>query len=110
MEVIHDAFQPLSYWSEFETPPEWQGVMMGMQLPPRADYLLRSFQIPTTTLSSATQGLQCHGISMFKLCAPEDLRSQTLTSGLSLENGQPCSLTVPKMSMVEERVRDTTVH
>jgi hypothetical protein len=110
MQVIHDAFQSLSYWNEFETSPEWQGVMMGMQLPPRPDYLLRSLQIPTTTLSTAMQELQCHGISKFKPRALEGLRSQTLTSGLLLENGQPCSLTAPNMSTVEERVRDTTVH
>jgi len=25
---LHDAFQPLSYWNGFETPPNWQGVAM----------------------------------------------------------------------------------
>ena len=24
--LIHDAFQPLSYWSGFMQPPNWQGV------------------------------------------------------------------------------------
>ncbi|KAH7930933.1 glycoside hydrolase family 5 protein [Leucogyrophana mollusca] len=28
VELIHDAFQPLSYWSGFETPTGWQGVAM----------------------------------------------------------------------------------
>ncbi|KAH7910928.1 glycoside hydrolase family 5 protein [Hygrophoropsis aurantiaca] len=28
VELIHDAFQPLSYWSGFETPSTWQGVAM----------------------------------------------------------------------------------
>jgi glucan 1,3-beta-glucosidase len=26
--LLHDAFQPLSYWSGFQTPPNWQGVAM----------------------------------------------------------------------------------
>lgn len=26
--LLHDAFQPLSYWNGFETPPNWQGVAM----------------------------------------------------------------------------------
>ncbi|KZT73339.1 glycoside hydrolase family 5 protein [Daedalea quercina L-15889] len=26
--LLHDAFQPLSYWSGFETPSNWQGVAM----------------------------------------------------------------------------------
>ncbi|KDQ63245.1 glycoside hydrolase family 5 protein [Jaapia argillacea MUCL 33604] len=26
--LLHDAFQPFSYWSGFETPPGWQGVAM----------------------------------------------------------------------------------
>lgn len=28
LEVIHDAFQPLSYWNGFETYPNFEGVMM----------------------------------------------------------------------------------
>ncbi|KIJ66234.1 glycoside hydrolase family 5 protein [Hydnomerulius pinastri MD-312] len=28
VELIHDAFQPLSYWSGFETPPSFNGVAM----------------------------------------------------------------------------------
>ncbi|KIM70272.1 glycoside hydrolase family 5 protein [Scleroderma citrinum Foug A] len=28
LELIHDAFQPLSYWSGWETPPNFQGVAM----------------------------------------------------------------------------------
>ncbi|KAI6120651.1 glycoside hydrolase family 5 protein [Pisolithus croceorrhizus] len=28
VEMIHDAFQPLSYWNGWETPPNFQGVMM----------------------------------------------------------------------------------
>ncbi|KAH8102402.1 exo-beta-1,3-glucanase [Cristinia sonorae] len=26
--LLHDAFQPLSYWKGFQTPPQWQGVAM----------------------------------------------------------------------------------
>ncbi|EMD32559.1 glycoside hydrolase family 5 protein [Gelatoporia subvermispora B] len=26
--LLHDAFQPLSYWSGYQTPPNWQGVAM----------------------------------------------------------------------------------
>ncbi|KAF9469829.1 exo-1,3-beta-glucanase [Collybia nuda] len=26
--LIHDAFQPLSYWNGFMSPPNWEGVMM----------------------------------------------------------------------------------
>ncbi|PIL31368.1 hypothetical protein GSI_06067 [Ganoderma sinense ZZ0214-1] len=26
--LLHDAFQPLSYWDGFQTPPAWQGVAM----------------------------------------------------------------------------------
>ncbi|KAI0654497.1 exo-beta-1,3-glucanase [Cubamyces menziesii] len=26
--LLHDAFQPLSYWQGFQTPPNWQGVAM----------------------------------------------------------------------------------
>ncbi|EKM61608.1 glycoside hydrolase family 5 protein [Phanerochaete carnosa HHB-10118-sp] len=26
--LLHDAFQPLSYWNGFQTPPGWQGVAM----------------------------------------------------------------------------------
>ena len=26
--MIHDAFQPLSYWNEFMSPPDWQGVIL----------------------------------------------------------------------------------
>ncbi|KAK7695059.1 hypothetical protein QCA50_002248 [Cerrena zonata] len=26
--LLHDAFQPLSFWSGFQTPPGWQGVAM----------------------------------------------------------------------------------
>ena len=26
--MIHDAFQPLSYWNGFMSPPNWQGVVM----------------------------------------------------------------------------------
>ncbi|CDO68922.1 Glycoside Hydrolase Family 5 protein [Trametes cinnabarina] len=26
--LLHDAFQPLSYWNGFQTPPNWQGVAM----------------------------------------------------------------------------------
>ncbi|KAJ3489581.1 hypothetical protein NLI96_g2026 [Meripilus lineatus] len=26
--LLHDAFQPLSYWNGFQTPPQWQGVAM----------------------------------------------------------------------------------
>jgi len=26
--LLHDAFQPLSYWSGFQTPPGWQGVAL----------------------------------------------------------------------------------
>ena len=26
--LIHDAFQPLSYWSSYMDPPQWQGVAM----------------------------------------------------------------------------------
>ncbi|KAJ3838851.1 glycoside hydrolase family 5 protein [Lentinula raphanica] len=26
--LLHDAFQPLSFWSGFQTPPQWQGVAM----------------------------------------------------------------------------------
>jgi len=26
--LLHDAFQPLSYWSGYQTPPQWQGVAM----------------------------------------------------------------------------------
>jgi len=26
--LLHDAFQPLSYWNGFETAPNWQGVAM----------------------------------------------------------------------------------
>ena len=26
--LIHDAFQPLSYWSGFMQPPNWNGVAM----------------------------------------------------------------------------------
>ncbi|TCD71174.1 exo-1,3-beta-glucanase [Steccherinum ochraceum] len=26
--LLHDAFQPLSYWSGFQQPPNWQGVAM----------------------------------------------------------------------------------
>lgn len=26
--MIHDAFQPLSYWSGFMPPPNWQGVLI----------------------------------------------------------------------------------
>jgi len=28
VQLIHDAFQPLSYWNGFETPPNFQGVAM----------------------------------------------------------------------------------
>ncbi|KAF9225500.1 glycoside hydrolase family 5 protein [Gyrodon lividus] len=28
VEMIHDAFQPLSYWAGFETPPDFNGVAM----------------------------------------------------------------------------------
>jgi len=28
LELIHDAFQPLSYWNGWETPPNYQGVAM----------------------------------------------------------------------------------
>ncbi|EIN13909.1 exo-beta-1,3-glucanase [Punctularia strigosozonata HHB-11173 SS5] len=30
--LLHDAFQPLSYWSGFQTPPNWQGVAMDTHL------------------------------------------------------------------------------
>ncbi|KAJ3710927.1 exo-beta-1,3-glucanase [Lentinula guzmanii] len=26
--LLHDAFQPLSFWNGFQTPPQWQGVAM----------------------------------------------------------------------------------
>jgi hypothetical protein len=26
--LIHDAFQPLSYWNNFMPPPKWEGVAM----------------------------------------------------------------------------------
>lgn len=26
--LLHDAFQPLSFWNGFQTPPNWQGVAM----------------------------------------------------------------------------------
>ena len=26
--MIHDAFQPLSYWNGFMPPPQWQGVIL----------------------------------------------------------------------------------
>ena len=26
--MIHDAFQPLSYWDGFMAPPNWQGVIL----------------------------------------------------------------------------------
>jgi len=26
--MIHDAFQPLSYWEDFMPPPNWQDVMI----------------------------------------------------------------------------------
>ena len=28
LEMIHDAFQPLSYWSGYMQPPNWNGVAM----------------------------------------------------------------------------------
>ena len=26
--MIHDAFQPLSYWDGFMSPPNWEGVVI----------------------------------------------------------------------------------
>lgn len=26
--LIHDAFQPLSFWADFMDPPHWEGVAM----------------------------------------------------------------------------------
>jgi len=30
--MIHDAFQPLSFWSDFMSPPQWEGVIMDTHL------------------------------------------------------------------------------
>jgi hypothetical protein len=112
--MIHNAFQPLSYWNGFMSPPHWEGVILDTHL-----YQVFSMGVRLKWVYFSPRGLHFRQYvrtikwlmqNTSRWPAVLDRRSNLLPSGLSLANGRLRRTIAPSTSTVVESVQDMMGH